>query len=174
MVWKLIIHHLSFIIRKSRGFTLIELMVVLSITAVLGTLGIAGFVSYNKSQVLQSSTSEVVTMLNLAKSRAQSQIKPSSLCSGGNLTGYKVTISTPRSYTMFLVCSVGPDSRIDQQDKLLPTNLSFSPNISFFFPVQTGGAQAAPDPLSPTFVISDSGNKTKTITVNSLGGVSVQ
>lgn len=144
-------------------------MVVISITAILGTLGIAGFTNYNQAQVLQASSNEVITMLNLAKSRAQSQIKPSALCSSGSLYGYSVVISIPRRYTLYLRCSVGGDIEIDEQDKFLPTNLSFGANSSFFFPVQTGGVQA-----SGQFTISDSDGKTKTITVNSLGGVSVQ
>lgn len=166
---KLIIYHLSFIIRKSRGFTLIELMVAISITAVLGTLGIAGFINYNKVQVLQTSASEVVTMLNLAKSRAQSQIKPSSLCpEPNNLNGYTVVIDAPLIYRLELNCSDGSHPVIEEQNKELPTSLNFNSDISFFFPVQTGVVQAS-GPLT----ISDSGGKTKTISVNSLGGVIV-
>lgn len=163
------IYHLPFTIYQS-GFTLIELMVVLSITAVLGTLGVSGFTSYNQTQILQTSTNEIVTMLNLAKSRAQSQIKPSVLCPTGSLSGYKVEISIPRKYMLYLRCSIGGDIKINEQDKLLPTNLSFSANSSFFFPVQTGGVQTS----TPQFDISNSNGKKKTITVNSLGGVSVQ
>lgn len=152
---------------RQKGFTLIELMVVLSITAVLGTFGIAGFVNYNKSQVLQTSANEVVTMLSLARSRAQSQIKPSGCI--GDLSGYSVKISIPKTHTLYVRCSIGPEIKIDQQDKLLPANLTFNSGNSFFFPIKTGGVQAPGQ-----IIISDSGGKTKTITVNSLGGVSVQ
>ena len=151
-----------------KGFTLIELMVVLSITAVLGTLGIAGFMTYNQTQVLQTSASEVVTMLNLAKSRAQSQIKPFALCPSGTLDGYSVKIVQDRSYALWLKCS-GLDVKINEQDKNLPSGLRFTSSIIFFFPVQTGGVQALGE-----FAISSSDGKKKTIKVNSLGGVSVQ
>jgi len=152
------------------GFTLIELMVVISITAVLGTLGIAGFVNYNQTQVLQTSANEVVTMLNLAKSRAQSQIKPSELClNSESLSGYSVVISTPRKYTLYLRCSISGDKKINEQDKLLPTGLSFGNNSSFFFPVQKGGVETPGQ-----IVISSSDGRTKIITINSLGGVSMQ
>ena len=163
------IYHLPFTIYQN-GFTLIELMVVLSITAVLGTLGIAGFMTYNQTQVLQSSASEVVTMLNLAKSRAQSQIKPSALCSSGTLDGYSVSVRIvqDRSYALWLKCS-GLDVKINEQDKNLPSGLRFTSSIIFFFPVQTGGVQALGE-----FDISSSDGKKKTIKVNSLGGVSVQ
>ncbi len=163
--------------RLQRGFTLIELMVVLSITAVLGTLGIAGFVNFNQSQVLQSSASEVVTMLNLAKSRAQSQVKLGTLCSSSlnQLEGYRVDISiSSGSYTLSSRCLSGvTELHDDLVTKTLPQDLSFNTNIYFFFPVQAGGAQAS-DPLNPKFDITNSGGRKKTITVNSLGGVSVQ
>ncbi len=155
---------------RQRGFTLIELMVVLSITAVLGTLGVAGFTSYNQSQILQSSASEVATMLNLAKSRAQSQIKPSTICTSGVLTGYSVII-LENEYSLYLRCSVGGDIKIPEQNKakILPPGLSFDSNSnqSFFFPVSTGGTQAG------QIVISGYG-RSKTIIVNSLGGVGIQ
>ena len=158
--------HLS----SQKGFTLIELMVVLSVTAVLGTLGIAGFTTYNQIQVLQSATSDVVTILNLAKSRAQSQIKPSALCSSsGNLEGYKVEILAPKNYTLYLRCS-GNDTLVSEEAKTLSGDLSFDASRSFFFPIQTGGVQ-----VQGTITITHSGNRrSKTVTVNSLGGVGIQ
>ncbi len=165
---KLKIHHLSLIIRKSRGFTLIELMVVLSVTAVLGTLGIAGFVNYNQVQTLQVSANDLATTLNVARSRALSQVKGSS-CSAKILEGYTVDISIPKSYTLSSRCS-GVTSNLDT--KTLPQNVSFkSPDTSptsFFFPVLSGGVQTGGN-----IVITGFG-RDKIITVNSLGGVSIQ
>ena len=157
-----------------KGFTLIELMVVLSVTAVLGTLGIAGFVIYNQIQVLQSATSDVVTVLNLAKSRAQSQIKPSGYCtasSDDSLSGYNVVISAPSRYALKLRCSEtgeAGETVIVGQDKSLPASLSFRNSTSFFFPVLTGGVQ------NPSSITVDGYGRYKTITVNSFGGVSIE
>lgn len=167
---KLTINHLSFIIRKSVGFTLIELMVAISITAVLGTLGIAGFTSYNKAQALQTSTNEVVTMLNSAKSRAQSQVKLGSVCNELSpylLKGYKVEIlASDETYLLKILCEGTADEVITK--KTLPPNVIFtSGESSFFFPVQKGGVETVGS------ITISSGGKTRTITVNSLGGVSV-
>ena len=157
---------------RQRGFTLIELMVVLSVTAVLGTLGVAGFINYNQVQVLQSSANDVATMLNLAKSRSQSQIKPTSLCPTQSLDGYKLIIAADsegkyRKYTLYIRCS-GADIKVSQQDKTLPSDLTFSSYPSFLFPVVKGGVQTADQ-----VVISGYG-RSKTIIVNSLGGVNIQ
>lgn len=153
---------------KLRGFTLIELMVVLSVMAFLGTLGIAGFTTYNQIQILQSATNDVAAVLNLAKSRAQSQVKPFALCSSSEtLAGYKVEILAPKNYTLYLRCS-GNDRKVEEEAKALPSNVSFKASISFFFPIQTGGVQAAGQ-----IIISGYGHN-KTVTVNSLGGVSIQ
>ena len=161
--------HLSF---PQKGFTLIELMVVLSVTAVLGTLGIAGFTTYNQVQTLQVSANDLATTLNVARSRALSQVKLGSSCSASSqiLEGYSVDISVPnKSYTLSSRCS-GATSNLDI--KTLPQNVSFkSPDTSptsFFFPVLLGGVQTAGQ-----IVITGFG-RDKIIVINSLGGVSSQ
>ena len=71
-----------------KGFTLIELMVVFSILAVLSTIGVAAFVSFSRTQTLNAAASDIKSMLNLAKSRAYSQVKPSvTPCNTSQLDG---------------------------------------------------------------------------------------
>jgi prepilin-type N-terminal cleavage/methylation domain-containing protein len=151
---------------RQKGFTLVELMVVISIAAVLGALGLAGFASYNKIQLLQTSSNEVVTMLNLAKSRAQSQIKPSDCV--GDLVGYGVKITSLSKYTLFIRCSEEPeDDEIKGQIRTLPSKLAFNSDATFFFPVLTGGVQQAGQ-----VIISDpDGDSQKIIEIDSLGRV---
>jgi len=134
--------------------------------AALGALGITGFANYNQSQILQNSSNEVTTMLNLAKSRAQSQVKMGTSCSASSqiLEGYQVDISIiNRTYTLSSRCS-GITSNL--QTKTLPQNVSFkSPDTfptSFFFPVQKGGVD------TPGQIVISSGGKTKTIVANVL------
>lgn len=147
----------------SRGFTLIEFIVVLSIIAILSTLGIVAFVNYSRIQALNAAASDVATILQTAKSRAQSQVKPTSgVCSGPSapaLTGYKVVVcpggcpagATEYVYKLDAVCD---SSSQTIEEKKLPRGICFSgvcasvnrwPEESFFFPILTGGAVVAVD-----------------------------
>ena len=153
-----------------KGFTLIELMVVVGITAVLGTLGIGGFANYNQVQVLQTSTNEVVTMLNLAKSRAQSQIKPSGACNP--LDGYGVNIVSNTSYTLVSRCSGSGINGPPLSTKTLPRGVSFdagSVGKTIFFPTITGGTQG-----SDNIIVLSGYGQQRFIVIDSLGRVNVQ
>lgn len=72
MTWKLLIHHLSFIIRKSKGFTLIETIVVVStIVTLLGFITI----SLVRSQQTASLTSaEEILLADLKQQQLKSMI----------------------------------------------------------------------------------------------------
>lgn len=146
-----------------QGFTILELIVVFAIIAILSTVGIAAFVSYGRTQALQTSASEVSVLLNLAKSRSLSQIKPS-VCSSQILNGYQVVITLPDKYQMDVVCSGFP---YKIQGKTLLTNITFdslkTTSLSFFFPVLVSGVQGA-----GTVVLTGYGQE-KSITVDPIG-----
>jgi type IV fimbrial biogenesis protein FimT len=55
---------------KQSGATLMELMVVLAISAILLTIGIPSFASLSKSSRLSSATNELIASLHLARSEA--------------------------------------------------------------------------------------------------------
>jgi len=181
---------------RQKGFTLIELLVVIAIMGILTMLTIAGYDNYRKVQILQTASNEVATMLNLARSRAQSQIKPPApICADAlpnlnKLYGYKVVIdsvSSPNKYTLYVSCSAASppidpttaaitsaDQPITQQVKQLPKGVTFSNDRYFFFPIQTGGAYYPPG-VGNNIITVNYGGKQKTITVDpTLGGVSIQ
>lgn len=154
---------------KKKGFTLIELIVVISVTAVLSVVGIAAFVTYSRTQALTTSAQDVASILNVAKSRAQSQVKPASgPCASGVLDGYKVVVTSSTAYELNAVCG-GNDYQIAEQTKTLGKNVIFSSPIAtaFFFRVLTGGVEGAQE-----VVISGYG-KTKAVTVTQSGIIQV-
>lgn len=151
---------------RNSGFTLIEISVVVSILAVLTTMGIAAFVNYSRTQTLQGAAFDLRTNLNLAKSRAFSQVKPEE-CSSQALDGYRVVVlSASNKWEMDAVCA-GNVYKIKEGS--FPQNVTISQNettsSSFFFPVISGGVVG-----SGSVVLSGFGQK-KTITVDSLGTV---
>lgn len=180
-----------------RGFTMIELLVVIAIMAVLTSLGIASYASYNGTQVVQTAGADVLNLLNTAKSQAISQVKPSD-CGDNPLTGYQVDIdTTSQQYTLTAVClseaELGPSPSIDPS--ISPTaNPSVTPST---IPAQNNGVIIVTKPLPPqvnfdtssihtiffeistgtvtnpgTILISGYG-KTKTITVSAEGSMSI-
>ncbi|GEM_PF-2274670 len=177
---KTIIHNSLFLIRKPEGFTLIELLIVFSISSILSVLGITSFISYNKTQTLNNATSDLVTMLNVGRSRATSQVKSSS-CTG-TLNGYKLNIckspfsecvppeSTNSDYALYAVCDesiVSP--AIDS--KKLPSGVNFGVSTpkSTFFKVISGGVEG-----SGTISLALSGyNEGKYIEVGNIGSITV-
>jgi len=116
-----------------KGFTLIELVVVVTIMMILGTTGIASFVTFSRSQELNTATQNLVTIMQLAKASATSQVKPvSSLCNSGTLDGYAVTVNPSSSYTagsntysIAPVCGGTADS-VTQIEYTLPVNIRFT------------------------------------------------
>jgi len=148
-----------------KGFTLIELIIVFAIIGIMTMLGIAAYNSYNSSQAVQSSASDVSNMLNTAKSRALTQVIPSS-CNSIPVTGYEVDVMlNGGQYTLSVVCGT---------NQILTTN-NLPPNIKFassstptvFFNISDGT-------VTGTATISITGyGKTKTITVGKTGDVSV-
>lgn len=169
---------LSLIYKK--GFTLIEILVAFSIIAILSSVSIASFVTYGRSQVLANAELDVSTLLNKAKSRSQTQVKPDILdCQTNPLDGYKVVFLTDPStgfltgtYEMRVVCA-GKENVIES--KILPQGVTFSSYPSptttkeVFFKVISGGVDG-----SGTISLTQpaSGNSKK-ITIDQTGIITV-
>lgn len=160
---------------NNRGFTLIELIVVFSVIAILSTIGVVSFVSYSRIQTLQQATNDFVNVLNTAKARSISQIKPSQCNSASTLNGYVVIVNVAANfYTLNVVCS-GITSSLSTT--ALPVNVSFNSatstppttTTSIFFSVLTGGIIGAGDVVFS--YPSVSGIQPKTVTITSVGGI---
>lgn len=137
---------------NNRGFTLLELIIVFTVIAILSTVGITSFVSYSRSQSLQSAASDLASTLDSAKSQANSQVKPSQCSADQALDGYKVVIDDPSlnpstKYSLYVVC--GQSQLV--KTATLPDNgkIKFildpgqTTTLSVFFPIIKGGVQGA-------------------------------
>jgi len=104
-----------------KGFTLIEVLVTVSMVILLSGGVIAAFSTFNENQTLKSTSSEMLSNLRFAQTKAITGDTPSS-CSG--LSGYSLTFTadTLDYYTIEAVCSGGS---ITVNTVYLPKNVKF-------------------------------------------------
>ncbi len=151
----------------SLGFTLLELIIVFTVIAILSTTGIASFVNYSRAQSLQSAAVKLASTLNLAKSSASSQVKPSQ-CSG-SLNGYQIDILSTTTYSLSVFC---PEVHLIQTTTL-PDNgnikfnldLGQTTTISVFFPIITSGVYGAGN------IVLTGHSQAKTIKIDNEGNI---
>ncbi len=141
-----------------------ELLIVFAFIGIISMMSVVVFSSYNSSQVFGSGMSGFSSLLNIARSRAISQVKPS-VCGTNPLDGYKVVITpSGQDYHLDVVCA--GDHLITQ--KKLPGQVSFGSGLtSVLFDVSTGTVSAP-----GTITISGYG-KTKSIIINNTGNISL-
>lgn len=163
---------------SKKGFTLLELLVVFVIIAIISTVSLAAFVSYNKIQTVKSAAFDVISLLQDAKSRTQSQVKPSIVaCNSNTLDGYEVRIcgltgslcNTQNTYELYVRCG-NLTSKLST--KTLPTNVAFdsatTTSTQYIFKVLSGGVDGA-----GSIGITGYGNTLK-VTVTQQGAISLE
>ncbi len=166
----------------NRGFTFIELIIVFTITTILGTVGLASLASYNNSQQVVTVTSDLRNLFQIAQSRSASQVKPSQCTTdltdpsaNSTLIGYEVDFCAGGVLGKPAACQANDDYEVNAQcsngvnyilisSKKYSSDVTITPNHrSFFFPVLTGDVDQ-----SGTITVSGFG-KTNTITISKLG-----
>jgi len=86
------------------GFTLIELLIVVTIIGILFGIGIAQYMNFNRSQILEQAAQELKNNLRLAQTKAVNGEKPDG-CSV--LDGYRVSFSS-NTYMIQAICRESP------------------------------------------------------------------
>lgn len=174
------IFHFLFSIFHSRmnGFTVIELLLVFAILASISTVALVGFNQFNTAQQFNNAALDVAAIIQKAKSRAQSQVKPQSVvaCQTNPLQGYAVHIcgfpgaqcagSGTGIYELHVVCG---STSVMQETKQLPSDITFGngTNGIISFRILNGSAQPG------SIILTKNGN-TKTIQVTSVGNITMQ
>lgn len=161
--------------RQYPGFTLIEIVVASALLMTVTVVGIVNFNHYSESQKINSTVLDLSLMLQKARSRAQSQAKPSNIasCQENSLKGYEVRICglemscpTGDSYGLYVHCgtSIEPINI-----KEIPDQIRFGSgsDTSFYFEVLKGT-------VNEGIVVLVSGATHKTIKVNNLGSITTQ
>lgn len=100
---KRIIHSLRFFGGDSRGFSLIELLVVIVVTGVLLGGGLAAYTSFNDRQKVSNSGQQLYNDLRDAQGKAASNEKPET-CGSELLEGYQLRFSCESRYVVEVMC----------------------------------------------------------------------
>lgn len=158
---------------KQSGFTLIEVMIVISLIAVLSVTGILAFSSFSRTQVLNAASGDVVVLLNLAKSRAYSQVKPSiAICANNPLDGYEIRVCSsscpgaPAGSDLGLYVRCGGQSAGISYTNFPELTVTSTAN-PYFYPVLKGGVSSPGD-----ITIQNANGDIRQVSVNSSGLVS--
>ena len=123
---------------EEKGFTFIELLVVVGIIALLSGTGLSTFLNLKDRRVVNADARQVEQTLRLAQRRALAGEKPSQ-CDGFTLTGYKVRIDQDAVY----LSAVCPGATTLETEILMGgSTLDTTANV-ITFPVVRGGGTAA-------------------------------
>lgn len=144
---------------QKRGFTIIELLIAMSIMALLFGIGAAKYVSFNQGQIIKQAAQKLRSDLRVGVNKAITGEKNG--C--GTLDGYQVSF-TSGQYSLSSACSGGTFRAVNAVN--LPSGVSFNPLPSpLFFKVLGQGVSSA------TTIILSGFSKTETITVNISGEI---
>jgi len=153
------------------GFTLVELLIVMLIMVLFLGIGLVGLRSYGDQRSVSLAASDFATDVRLAKSRAQSQVKPSSgSCLTLPLEGYRVTLiinsqGIATGYSINPVCG-GQISAAVRQGSFLSSLTVRSTHSMVTFRTLTGIAEREGNPDSPTIVtFTGPNNQNATVTI---------
>lgn len=158
-----------------QAFTLIEILVVISIAGFLVTMGIASYVDFNRRQVLDQTAKTIANDLRLAQSKAGAGDKGTGVCPG-SLAGWFFKVVNATSYSIYGNCGV--DFSVKTVN--LPANLSFVPSLvgkTILFKPLSYGATLGADPTLQTMTITiqnDKIAKTKLIDVTAGGTIIIK
>jgi len=112
---------------RQRGFTLVELMMVLAVAAVLVTVAIPSFSTLIKNNRLTTFTNTLVGSLVLARSEAVRRGRAVTVCASSNGTGCTAT-SWQQGWIVFT--DAGTAGSVDGSDTLLRVQQSFGNDVA--------------------------------------------
>lgn len=149
---------------RSRGFTLIELMVVLAVATVLLTIGIPSFRSLIANQRASTSINEVLASFRLARSEAIKTARSVTVCKSEDGATCDDAVEWEAGWIVFLNTGPGTPDTVDPGDQIirvnsgLPGGLTLRPigDVDTFLSYRpTGSAGTTAQNLSGTLTLCD-------------------
>ncbi len=136
------------------GFSLIEILVSITILAVMSTVGIASYRQTARNQALESDVAKIIQTLNIAKTNVNSGKKVS--CLAKNLKAWQVTFSAT-GYILQEVCNDNSVSDYAKYNLVSKNTISGAPVIRFL-PLAQGVTPGVVNIGPKVINISASGN----------------
>lgn len=147
------------------AFTLVELLVAMTILAIVGGAGMAGFRQAALRQSVDAAQGQLMGVLSQAQSNASAGVRDAT-CGANSLTGWRVTFTA----TTFKVEGVCGPTTFSTKTYTLAASISLttlpSPNPIIFKPLRAGTNV----PNSTNIVITGNG-LTRTISINNVGQI---
>jgi len=143
------------------GYTLIELLITITIITLLFSIGMAQYNRFNRRQILVKAKDELVSNLRLAQSKSLAAEKPVE-CTD-TITGHKVKFINNQNYKIVAVCGDEVDLKTDI---VLPTEVKKTdgPDEVFFRVLSQGS------PTDAAITLSGFG-ETQIITITTAGEI---
>lgn len=149
-----------------KGFTLIEMVVALSITAIIFGLGLTTYQNFSKKQTVEQAALNLKADLHLTKDKALSGQKPNGWCNGAGetLSGWRLNLGE-FGYNILPVCSGGPaPDGIVVKTISFPVGVTSNVTAQILFKVLSQGVDSG-----YTIVLSDASGNNQTISINNSG-----
>lgn len=148
---------------RKTGFTLIEILVGLTITALVFSGGYVSYREFARREALNSLTKALASDLLLAKQRALSGEKPPECTKDDVFDGYRVVFDQDRYQIVALCGSRTPLVR----EKILPENVSISGPTVVYKPLGQGTNLSG----DTTITLTQTSQETEKITLSKEGTV---
>jgi prepilin-type N-terminal cleavage/methylation domain-containing protein len=165
---------------EQAGFTLLELMVVFTITAVVAGMSFFSFTTYARQQALSQTVDNIKLVYDQARNNSLAGLKPNSWCTSNSLQAYQVELSSAL-ISLSMICSGGESHKVDHKfgANVIITNSDVN-NWADCSPVSfqalSGGASAAVTKSLPcTFrvVNQEDPNLFKDLTIEENGHITI-
>ncbi|MCM8787806.1 MAG: prepilin-type N-terminal cleavage/methylation domain-containing protein [Candidatus Omnitrophica bacterium] len=112
---------------KKLGFTLVELIVIVSILGLLTAVGVSSYNNFHQKRMVEKARDELKNNLRYIQGKAVNNQKPAS-CSAP-LEGWGIKRKSNSSYVVYYNCG-GPDQ---EQSETSISPLTLTPNFDVFF-----------------------------------------
>lgn len=153
--------------KKSLGFSLIEILVTISLALIISGIGYVSFSKFSSSQALSTVYANFVNDVSEARSDTLSQVKSSTCTSTQTLVGYRINTAGSGYYRIDILCATDPEtpatytaSQLKRVSLPSGTTISMQPGPSMLFYVPNAFLLAS---FSAT-VTNSSGSKTLGVT----------